>query len=741
MFRRTPGSGRDREVGGSARSPLDRIAIGWLALAAGALAALASGALFFSFERPWSLRGDNKLGILPMVAEAYRQWSEGRLPTWTNGQWGGFPLLADPQATALYPPNLLALALVPHPHLRALDLATALHFGLLAAGCVCLLVELGAGRRAALFGAALTLVTPQLLWWTSFLTAFEALCWWPWLFLAAERLTHPERKALREAILGSLALGAQVLAGYAEYAFYGGCVAGIWILCAASGLGFSERVRRALLLGLAGVLLSAPQIAPTLFGIGGTLRAVEPDHLSFLAIGAGGFASVVDPRSGSGPPWAGAFLGAATLLLAGCALVGRAPRSPLLALLALAGALLALGDRTPAYALLVWLPPFHLFRGPVKFYVVTCFAVVWLAALGLETLRRRGGYARWIGTGLACAAVLEYGVHFARHFPQLGRPHTADEALLPDALEPLHGVLPLLRPDDPPQVPPRVLLAQGPGRYGSLPMLLGVELLNGGPVSSLAGRQARLLGDAPSALTRAHLDLFGAQLVLVPGPCARFRGRGLVPIDERDGICVLRNPSGPERYMLAAATRNVASEDEMLALAERDPAGPVPVVTPSQTPSPREPGGEAGSVVVAAYVPGRVQLVVDARRPGLLLARESWSRGWHATSDGAPAPVHPAAGLFFAVPVEAGRHRIELRFEPPGLTLGLVGFCAWCVLAAIASRGVLSRRQSARRAVGPRASPPPLAQRQSADSTLRLAAALAGLRERTRTPGSGSRAG
>src|SRR5262245_24261159 len=195
-----------------------------------------------------------------MVAEACRHWSEGRVPSFTNGQWGGFPLATDPQATSFYPPNLLAFALSPHPHLRALDLATALHFGILAAGTFRLVAELGAGCIAALVAAGLTLLSPQILWWTTFATAFEALCWWPWLFLAAERLARPGRSVLGDALLGSLALGAQVLSGFVEFAFYGGCIAGLWIVCASSPLGVAERLGRALLLGAGGSLLAAPQL-------------------------------------------------------------------------------------------------------------------------------------------------------------------------------------------------------------------------------------------------------------------------------------------------------------------------------------------------------------------------------------------------------------------------------------------------------------------------------------------------
>jgi hypothetical protein len=655
----------------------------WLALATGAAAALAWGAWFGSFERPWTLRGDNALGILPMWAEAFRQWSEGRVPGWTNGQWGGFPLATDSQATSFYPPTLLAFALVPHPHLRALDLATALHFGILAAGSFRLAAELGAGRVAALFAAGLVLLAPQVLWWTSFSTAFAALCWWPWLFLAAERLLRPGRSALRDALLGSLALGAQALAGYVEFAFYGGCIAGLWILCAASPLGVASRLRRAFLLGAAGCLLAAPQLVPTLLELGGTERAAEPDHLTFLALGSGGVRSLFDPRTGAGPAWSSAFLGTATLLLAGRALVRRAPRSLFLAILAALAGLLALGERTPAYALLVSVPPFHLFRAPFKFFVVTQMAVVWLAALGLGGLLAAPARPRrWLGALLALGAFAEYGVHASLQLPQLARPHTPQEARLPEDLEALRSLLPEIlaaAPSGGP--PPRVLFAQGPGRFGSLGMLLGIESLNGGPVSHLARRHRRLLGDFPAALGRARLDLLGVDFVLVPGACVDPPGGDLELAARRAGLCLLRNPGWPPRYELTSRVERVDTEEEMLERVLRDPGGPIAIAAPPDAtlPVPSDVGRD-GDVEAIEYRPGRVRLGVAARRPTALLVRESWSRGWRARVDGRPAPIHPAAGLFFAVPLAAGRHTVELRYATPGLGAGVTALAAGAAL-------------------------------------------------------------
>ena len=46
--------------------------------------------------------------------------------------------------------------------------------------------------------------------------------------------------------------------------------------------------------------------------------------------------------------------------------------------------------------------------------------------------------------------------------------------------------------------------------------------------------------------------------------------------------------------------------------------------------------------------------------------------GWSVRVDGAPAEMREALGLFLAVELPEGMHRVELRFVPPGLIPGAV---------------------------------------------------------------------
>ena len=67
----------------------------------------------------------------------------------------------------------------------------------------------------------------------------------------------------------------------------------------------------------------------------------------------------------------------------------------------------------------------------------------------------------------------------------------------------------------------------------------------------------------------------------------------------------------------------------------------------------------------------------------LLLVRESWDAGWEARVDGERTPLYEAAGIFFAVPVPLGRHRVALSYRTPGFRIGLLVTGLWLAGSAI----------------------------------------------------------
>ena len=652
----------------------------------GTVTAIAAALAFLTFDHPWALRGDNKLVLFPLTLDAYRQWMEGHIPFWSSGLWAGYPLLADCTAGALYLPHLLPFLLTPDPHLRAFDLSTALHLGILITGTVRLLEHLGSTRLTATFAALLTLMAPHVLGWTYFQPGICALSWWPWVMLCAQRLSETKRFSFGDATCGSACLALQVLAGYPELALYNGCFAAGWLLTNRKGIPLAGRLSRLLVLGLGALLLAAPQLIPTVLEIPDAIRGEGVAHLQRLSVEPESGAAVVDPRVAVDAfPLRSPFLGIASLLLATCALLLRAPRSVFLAVAAAVSALLALGDGTPLYGLLSKVPPFSLFRGPHKYFVISQLSVIWLAAGGLHQLLQaeaRKRLAMVVGLGLALGSLAEYAVQFTPRFHRAALPHLKGETILPSGLDPFGrsaGLLTGTEAETNP--PPRVHVAAHIRAFGGLGIIHGVESFRGGAVALLSKRHAYL---NKVRLSKEHLDLFGVQLVYAPKHCGRYAG--LEPIWRESTACVLRNPDWPARYTFLSRVRPVATVDEMLTLVAEDPAGPVPVLA-----SVDEVEGDASleastaQVHPLSYRPGEVRLSVDTARERWLLIRESWKNGWRVQLDGRTVRTYLAAGLFFAFPVPAGSHEISLSYRTPGLGTGFTLATGWLifVLAAI----------------------------------------------------------
>lgn len=651
--------------------------------------AVLTGLWFLSSETPATLRGDNKLFLFPMALDAYRQWMSGRIPYWTNGQWLGFPLVAEPMAGVFYLPNALGFLLTADPHLHAFDLSTALHIGIITAGTVLFMGQLGVGRLAAAYATLLTLQAPHVLGWTFFQPSFCALAWWPWVMLAAGRIAQAGRPALPGLLLGSAALGAQVLAGYPEFALYSGSLAAAWIVGTRRGLSIGACGARLVALVVLTALFAAPQLIATASEIPDTGRAERGALDSLLSIYPAGGGGIVHPRAAATVfPLVSPFLGAATLGLAVVAILARVPSALTLMVAAVVCAALSLGEQTPLYGLVTRIPPFHFFRGPHKFFVVTQLAVIWLAALGVQQLLFAG--VRWrrlgvsMGLLLGLASVTEYGTQCAGQLRQLWVPRRPDAFTLPADLESLRLASPILtRRENPDGPPPRVLAAAGPFLFGSLGMIHGVEGTRGGYTPLLSPRVVHL---TRGPLTPAHLDALGVQLVFAPRNCQQGPGRGFETVWHDGQACVQRNPSSPRRYVLVDDVVEAASEEKMLAVVEQNPQGPVPVMTGTSD-LPRvdgEPG--QGSVIVASYAPGTVRLRVRTPHARLLLVRESWKRGWRAWVDDEPTSIQRAAGVFFVVPVPPGEHVVRLEFRPPGMAVGFALWAAWLGIAVIAMR-------------------------------------------------------
>lgn len=92
-------------------------------------------------------------------------------------------------------------------------------------------------------------------------------------------------------------------------------------------------------------------------------------------------------------------------------------------------------------------------------------------------------------------------------------------------------------------------------------------------------------------------------------------------------------------------------------------------------------GGKGEARVLDAGF-NRMLLEANVEGRALLVVGEAYAAGWTALVDGKPAPVVPVNVMLRGVVLEGGRHRVELRYLPPG-------FPAGCGLALLGLLGVL----------------------------------------------------
>lgn len=112
----------------------------------------------------------------------------------------------------------------------------------------------------------------------------------------------------------------------------------------------------------------------------------------------------------------------------------------------------------------------------------------------------------------------------------------------------------------------------------------------------------------------------------------------------------------PARAILDSI-RNGTSDSELYTFLEKEPGVPLGPV-------------EGATARIVSYRLNDVAIEVETPGPGLLRLSDLWYPDWSATVDGAPAEILRADYLLRAVPVPAGKHRVEFRYHSAAFTRG-----------------------------------------------------------------------
>src|SRR5262249_33772316 len=81
---------------------------------------------------------------------------------------------------------------------------------------------------------------------------------------------------------------------------------------------------------------------------------------------------------------------------------------------------------------------------------------------------------------------------------------------------------------------------------------------------------------------------------------------------------------------------------------------------------------------------GESHIDIVLSRDDDVVVRVTWDPGWRAFVDGSEAVIEPFEGVFQSIRVPAGRHRLELVYDPVGVRLACAGS-----LGALCTLGVL----------------------------------------------------
>ncbi len=87
---------------------------------------------------------------------------------------------------------------------------------------------------------------------------------------------------------------------------------------------------------------------------------------------------------------------------------------------------------------------------------------------------------------------------------------------------------------------------------------------------------------------------------------------------------------------------------------------------------PTEPPSGPESAVVLAYLPDAMSVATSGAIAGFLVVSEVYAEGWSAYVDGERTEILPTDHVLRGIPIPAGEHLVEFRYEPHSLKLGLI---------------------------------------------------------------------
>jgi hypothetical protein len=539
--------------------------------------------------------------------------------------------------------------------------------------------------------------------------------WIPAVLLAVDRVVEAPSRARTAALAAGVAMA--LLAGHPQTIVVLGSAVLLYGAARVAVAGASRRAALGACAGGAvlGVALAGVIVLPMLDLAARSFRALGlPDDSPPLPFTVRDLLRcVVAPalRGGGASPEARgvateAFAGIGGTALALFALRRGGRRERLLAAIAAAGVLLALGEGNPVGRAVIGSPLFALFRVPARFLAATHLALLSLAAIAIASLARGPGRRLApVAAGLVLLETAGFALFSEWRFHLVAAPELARPAFL----DPVHAELARTGQRLVP-IPGRLAPPDGapPNRSSlwGIPTPAGYNPLRTADVSIVFDLNSRaqipwpvVLGDHRAADLAATRYLTAR--VTDPEDVAVIEGTGRWRRRDARGDVALFERTEPRPRAWLASRAVVLMRNEILrairtaALPDGSPFDPRDTVLLEtavlgrwrDAPAP-VPADEVEISLEGARV-ARIRTESPGRR--ILFVSEAHDQGWHALVDGAPATLVRANAMFLGVPLEAGAHEVELVYRPRLLRVGgavsAAGALGLLVLLAGAARG------------------------------------------------------
>jgi hypothetical protein len=205
----------------------------------------------------------------------------------------------------------------------------------------------------------------------------------------------------------------------------------------------------------------------------------------------------------------------------------------------------------------------------------------------------------------------------------------------------------------------------------------------------------------PKGLDSPLLDLLNVRYIIVPAVAApdqnvlRELKNAHPTAYSDDRVDVLENRDALPRAWIVHSARRAAPK-EALELLNSGAVNPRRTALLERAPPdlayPED--ASADRAEVTTYEADRIRLETATAASGLLVLSEAYYPAWKAYVDGQPVPLYAADHVLRAVPVPAGEHTVELRYESWSLRVGVaISLIAYLALIALTVAGARRRRR------------------------------------------------